>query len=128
MTTLHTATLVPSQTWAAAQSPFTSPAVDVPTDARAAELVIQTTTFTQPAQTAAFFVDRSTDGGLSWENVGSASFQGGPVDRHGNPITPGIQFAPPSAWLGTAYKIRARMATAGPSFTGPAILNWWTEP
>lgn len=113
--------------WRTNQSPFTTPAVNWPADALAAELIITTTDFIQATQQATFTIDKSIDAGITWEFVTAATFIGG-VDRHGNPITPGIQFTPDSSELLVPFRVRVRLDQTGPNFTGGLDLTYWTEP
>lgn len=128
MATSHTVTLVNSRTWRANQSPMTSPSRNWPSNVTSIELRIDTSDFTQPTQTATFTLERSLDVGLTWDFVASGSFVGGLHPRRGTPIQPNMTFTPDSSELLVPFLVRARLELSGPSFAGPLVLNYTTEP
>lgn len=123
---LQTVTLVPSRTWRANQSPMVSPARAWPSQVPWIEVRIVTTDFSSASQQATFTLERTLDGGATWDYVASGAFIGGVHPRRGTPIQPNMTFTPDSSELLAPFSVRLRLELVGPSFTGPLVMTWET--
>lgn len=110
---------------------FTSPAVAIPDGAVRGEITVSGAAIADPNLRMSIALDFSPDGGATWSSTSPgrnmdpfptiATFSGGSIDKHGNPIT---LFDVSNAFPpGTNRMIRGTFIVDGVALTGTGAIN-----